>query len=171
MTIKRGAIYAGIIAALSVLWWGLHKRDGKMDQQISRPILMPSEAAKIILDPTHHTVVTVTRTGPVKQTYLPPHVVSVTVGQDGKVTVTSRAWGTEISPFIGLGFSDKARIVLGLDLIYWHRWEAGPYVGLGFGPVSCRVGVRVAYNVWNNTSLFLGVDNKGAPNGGLSVKF
>jgi hypothetical protein len=172
MTIKRGVIYGAIIVALSIVLWFMHRRDRSVDQRINTPVLMPGDSEKLILDPAHHSIIDVTRTGPVRRTYLPPHPVSVTIGKDGKVTVTSRAWGTEASPFIGFGYSDKARLALGVDLLYWHRWELGPFLGVTMsGPLSVRVGVKVSFNVWNNTSLYVGVDNTKTPTGGISFKF
>jgi hypothetical protein len=172
MTLKRGLIYGLILSCLGALWF-LRRHDANKDQTITSQTLAPHEQEKIVLDPVRHTVTTVTRTGPVKQTFLPPHPVSVSIDDKGVVTVTSRAYGTELSPFVGLAYSDTARLALGVDLLYWHRWEVGPALLLRVsgGPSTVRVAVKVSYNVWSNTSLFVGVDNRGTPTGGISWKF
>jgi len=179
----RKAAYASFLAGLLILGWrSLHKVNRHTDEQISSQTSPPTDNAKIIVDEQRHTITTVVanpgRPGskgnsqPVGRTiYLPPHA-SVEVGKDGSIKVNARTWGTEVSPWLGFAYSDRARLTLGLDLLYWHRWEVGPFIGFAIsGPFSVRAGARVSFNVWSNTSLYVGVDNRGTPTGGISFKF
>ncbi len=169
---KRGLVYALILLVVGTAYWLLRRHDARVDKAISSTTLAPTDQAKIIVDEKHHVITTIVRGGPVKRTFLPPHVTSVTFGKDGKVTVSARSFGTEASPFIGFTYSDNARLAVGLDLLYWHRWEVGPFIATSVsGRLSVRAGLKVSYNVYSNTSLFVGIDNQKTPTGGISFKF
>lgn len=160
---KRGYVYALIGALLLAGLVALRAcKDKKTDVQIASSVLAPSDSAKIIIDPQHHRITTVTHTGPVKNTYLPPHITSVTIGNDGKVTVHARQWGTEVSPFLGLalGSDIRGRAALGLNLFYVKQWEAGAGVLLSSDIHDTRVFVHVSYSPYASYFVSVGIDNK-----------
>lgn len=166
---KRGIIYGLIIAGILIAArWGC---DRSIDHGISTPVLGPNDTAKIILDPRGHTVTTVQRSGTTR-TYLPPRTTSVTVDAKGNVKFNARTYGTELSPFIGFAYSDKARLILGVGLLYYRNWEGAlaltPSVS---GTFSLRLALTVNYTVYNNTSLFIGVDHTRTPLCGIALKF
>jgi hypothetical protein len=169
---KRGIYGLVAISIVGAGLWFLRGCNRKEDTKIAAPVLAPTDNAKVVIDPKHHRITTITRTGPVKETYLPPHVTSVTIDKSGKVTVHARAWGTEASPFIGFGYSDRTRLVVGVGLLYWHNWEGNLAVAPTIsGPFSIRLAALVSYNVYSNTSLYVGVDHTKSPIGGVAFKF
>ena len=183
MTNTRKVIYASILTGLLVYGWrARHKADRRADEQISSQSLPLQDSGKVIVDEQRHTITTVVahsgRPGsnassqPIRRTvYLPPHA-AVEIKKDGSIKVDARTWGTEVSPWLGFAYSDRARVALGLDLLYWHRWELGPFVGFTIsGPFSARIGAKVSFNVWSNTSLYVGIDNRGTSTGGICFKF
>lgn len=166
---KRGLIYGLIIVGILVAC--LRRCDRAVDHQISSPVLGPGETAKLILDPNNHSVTTVQRSGTTR-TYLPPHVTSVTVDAKGNIKFNARTRGTELTPFIGFAYSDKARLMLGVNLLYYKAWEGG--IGIAptmSGPFSVRLALLASYNVYSNTSLFVGMTHQKEPIGGIAFRF
>ncbi len=99
---------------------------------------------------------------------------SIEIRKDGTVRITSRTYGSEISPFIGLGIDAQARGrgALGVNLFYWQRYEFGGGLTVGAGASApIRAFVHASYNVWNNTHMSAGVDNHKTPFAMLSVNF
>jgi hypothetical protein len=173
MAAKLKEIFA-ILAAILILilgWKELYRHDKVKTASIVSTVLPSDDEAKVIVNPAKHTVTVVTSGGS-RTSYLPPHATAFEVSKAGAVKIDEQAYGTEISPFIGFAFSDTGRLALGVNLLFVHRWELGlsvfPTVS---GSFSARVGPVVSYNVWSNTSLFVGVTDKLSPVGGLSVKF
>lgn len=164
---NRGYVYAGIAALLLVgLYFMRGCKDKQIDTQIKSTALTPAEQAKVIVDPQQHTITTVTRgsdgTTKTTATYLPSSGASVSVGKGGEVLVTTRSWGTEIAPFVGvaLGSDLRGRASLGLDLFYVQRWELGGGLLLGTDIHDTRLFAHVSYNAYNNIYVALGVDNR-----------
>lgn len=171
MTIKRGAIYAAVIAIILgasglYLWDAIHRVDQRRDADIKAPTLKETETAKIIVDTRHHTITTVTRRADgkidTKATFLPPSGASVSVGLDRSVLVTSRSWGTEVNPFVGcsLGSDVRGRAALGLNLFYVQRWELGGGLLLSSDIHDTRVFAHVSYNAYGNIFISGGIDNR-----------
>lgn len=170
---KRGLIYGLIIVCISFAVLRRCNRD--VDNRISSPVLKSDEQAKVILDPRKRTATTVqrTHTGTVtKQTYLPPHTTAITVDAKGNVKFNSRVGGTEYAPFIGFAYSDKARLLVGVNLLYYRAWEGGLAVAPTMsGAFSIRLALVASYNVYSNTSLFVGVTHQKEPIGGIAWRF
>lgn len=166
---KRGYLYAALAVVcvwLVFLWRGCRKHDRAVDTQIKSTTLAPTESAKVIVDPRRHTVTTVTRTADgrtdTRATYLPPSGASISVGKNGSVLVTTRSWGTEISPFVGvaLGSDIRGRASLGLNLFYVQRWEMGGGLLLNTDIRDTRLFAHVSYNVYGNYYVSVGADNR-----------
>lgn len=177
---KKGAFYAAIsILCLGGLWYLRHRTDRKADKQISSQALPKKDNAEFIIDETHHKITTVSRQpngsgGPgsivQRSSYLPPHA-KVEIGNDGSIKVDARIWGTELSPQFGFAYSDKARAFLGLSVLYYNRLELVPFVAIGISHIDGRIGAALAYNVYSNTRLFVGMQTNGTPVGGISFNF
>ncbi len=175
MTKTKGIIYGSLILlALSVLYFGLHKRDAGIDKQIGSTVLPSSDKAEVIIDAPHHRITTVKRDGgkvTTERKYL-SSAAKIEVTNSGELHITQRAWGTELVPEIGLSYSDKLRLVGGVGVFYVQRFELLPMFALGLsGKVDGRLGIAVSYNVYNNTHLFVGMQANGGITGGLTLTF
>jgi hypothetical protein len=171
MNIKRIDILVAIGLVLVPVWFIWRHHNKKQDATNSVAQLKPQEKEALIIDPIHHSIITVTAKG-TQKTFLPDRPSRISIDKNGAVIVTARTYGTELEPFIGFAFSDTGRLALGGSLLYYHSWDLGlalfPTVS---GPFSVRVGPVVSYNLYDNTSLFLGITDKGGPVGGLSLRF
>lgn len=181
----KGALYVAAIAVLLVLgYFWRRKLDAKADSQVVSHALPKEDKAKYIVDENRHELIEIEHTpapsgaetqgSVVRTTYLPPRA-SIEIRKDGTVVVTARQFGTECVPFIGAVVDSEihGRAIVGVNLLYWHRWElgVGPSMGvLGLRP-DLRVFGAVAYNVWSNTSVFVGIDNHKAAYVGAAIKF
>ena len=171
MTTKRYLIIAGLCSMVSV-WLYMRGHDKRVDVNTSSTTLGPNVAEKLIINPANHTLVMVPSSGHTQTVFLPDRPSSIEVGKDGKVKVSVRAFGTEVVPFIGFAYSDQARLALGVSGLYWHKWEVGisAYPSVS-GKFSFRLGPVCSYNIYDNTSLFLGITTTLSPIGGISLKF
>ena len=167
MTKTRGAIYAVLICAgLAILWLQRRAHDNRTNATIHSTALPPEDQVKVIVDPRHHTLTTVTRstTGQTetRSTFLPRGGASVELRKNGSVLVTAPKWGTENNPFVGcaLGSDDRGRAALGLNLLYVQRWELGGGLLLNTDIHDTRVFAHVSYNTYENIFVSVGIDNR-----------
>lgn len=167
MTIKRGAIYAVVICAgLAILWVQRRAHDSRTIAAIRSTALPPEDQVKVIVDPKHHTLTTVTRGAggktETRATFLPGSGASVELRKNGSVLVTAPKWGTEINPFMGfsLGSDLVGRAALGLNLFYVQRWELGGGLLLSSDIHDTRVFAHVSYNAYGNIFIAGGIDNR-----------
>ena len=171
MNTKRYLIVFGLLV-MGAGWLYMRGCDKRVDTNTSSTTLSPNVAEKLIVNPANHTLTIVKSSGGSQTIFLPDRPSSIEVGKDNKVQVTVRAYGTEAAPFIGFAYSDQARLALGVSGLYYKRLDLGaalfPSVS---GRFSVRAGVMVSYNLYSNSSLFLGVTNTLNPIGGLSLKF
>lgn len=130
------------------------------------PILLPGEKEKVIVDPIHHTITTITDKG-TKTTTLPDHPSSVTLKDNGDVIVTAKQFGREIRPFVGIGYAQEAKFYLGTDLFFWKKLDLGTAISLNQG---VKLVGLVSMNLYSNTRVSIGVDNKGAINGAFTLR-
>ncbi len=178
----KGWAYVAIISVLSFLWYVKRvQHDAQTDAQIVSRNLPPNVEKKIIVDTKAHQIVIVEkgkgRHGEpiVKRRidYLPPQA-AIEIGKDGSVTVVSRTWGTERWPFVGFAIDTEGsgRANVGLNLFYWRRIDIGAGVSLGMvGARDARAFLSCGYNLYSNTSLYVGVDNHKAVSVGIALKF
>ena len=155
----------GFVIAVGVLLYWVIKTD-----EVNYTHLDPGQT-RVTIQPKAHRLIVTTPKG--QQTfYLPDNKSTVTVDDKGKATVQERVLGFQHEPGIGYSYSDKGRLVLMLDLLYWHNINLG--VGLGMaidGNTDVRASVHGSYNVYNNTFLFIGVDHTQKVMGGLYLRF
>lgn len=156
---------------LGLGWFYLRRNDKRQKDKIASPVLLPGVKEKLVIDPVTHTLRAVTQSGS-HTIYLSNRPSSVELTDKGELKITDKQFGTELTPTIGFAYGDLARIALGLNLFYWHRWDLGlslyPSVS---GSFSLKAGPTISYNVYDNTSLFVGIVSGLSPMGGLSLKF
>jgi len=167
----------GLIAALGVFGFKACRKIQKtQDTAAVSTILKPNEERKVIIDPIKHKITTVTRnpdgSTKTRETYLPDRPTQIIENKDGTIKIIVRKFGTEVRPYIGVGFGDVTRIQIGTDVFYYKKLDLG--LGLGFNPTKLkdiRPNLNLSYNVYSNTSLFIGVDSHRDILGGLKVRF
>lgn len=177
---KRGFLYVAIIAVLLVLWYVKRfQHDARIDANTVAETLAPDAKAKYVINEKTHELIEIEHgEGPtdkeiVRRRFLDRHA-SVEVLQDGSVRITSRSWGTEFAPFVGVAIDSEAhgRGAVGANLFYVKRWELGGGLTFAFrSPLDIRAFVHGSYNVWSNTSISLGIDNHKAVFVMASLKF
>lgn len=88
---------------------------------------------------------------------------TVRIKKDGRVTVDRHMFGFEARPFIGVGFSDTTRGLLGFEPFYWGPFDASGLIGLSLDKqyVFARPYLAVGYNCWGNLSVNAGVNPVG----------
>lgn len=162
------------LAFVSLVLWALYKWETRATTASTAPsahaVLPKEDREQLIVDTRHHTITIVKAEGTEIQ-YLPEVPTTVDIRKDGTVRVMAQKWGPEIRPFIGLAFSDNARFGIGVDILYWHRFN----LGAGIAPrVDFRDGrgfVSVDYNLVDNLYVSIGVDHKKTPQAMLSMRF
>lgn len=155
--------------------------DKYIDNNINSPLLQPNEKEKIIVEPERHKIKIIThvsKSDDVKEAYFNDRGhTSVVINKDNSVTVNSRSWGTEFNPFIGLSYGDVFRLPVGFNFFYYRRFDLGFSVApslLFNKDFSVRGQVLLGYGLsgqFSNTHLFLGIDTKLEPVGGLYLRF
>ncbi len=166
----------GIIAVLTVGWLYLRKTERLQDAQTVSQTLPAGDKAKVVIDDKRHTVTTITKRadGVLEQSvqFLAPRV-SIETKPDGSVVVTSRPFGTELSPWMGVSFDTekRARTTLGLNIFYVKRWEFGGGLSVRTSDLDPRAFMDISLNVYSNTLLYAAIDNHKAVSVGLALKF
>ncbi len=91
--------------------------------------------------------------------YVPPESPSTTIttDNDGKISIDYSKFGAGLYPFVGLGYTNKVKPILGTRLIYWNRFGFG--VSTTFDGVSLFGDVRTDLQFLKNSSLGLFYDN------------
>lgn len=183
MSKLKGVLYGlGIIVGACIGWFLLHRTDVQKDRQVTAQTLPAGDKAKVIVDERRHTFTTLTRTqtatgasGTVSTvTKFLSSGASIETKPDGTVVVTSRSWGTETSPWVGVSFDTElsARANAGLNLFYIQRWETGCGLSAEFtNAKTVRVFASESYNVYDNILVTATVDNHKAVGIGVALKF
>ena len=136
----------------------------KQDATNSTATLRPNETEAVLIDPTRHSIILVTPTHTKKFT-LPDRPSRISLLKDNKLWIESPQYGTELRPFVGVGYTlDGGNVNLGLDLFYWKRVDLG--MGLIVNPVQVKdtqIFLGVSTYIYSNTSLGLGIGNRKTP--------
>jgi hypothetical protein len=177
--LKELGIFGLVVVFLFGGLYAIYRHSKKTDQDISSISLGANVEEKIILNSKNHTITIAHRTGTkstdpvtVRTTYYGPHPAAILLFKGDGIKVEERTWGTEADPFLGFSYGDQARAVVGAYFLYYHRWELGGAALANIStPFSVRLAVLGSFNVWDNTSLFVGIDHKGGPVGGITIKF
>ena len=158
-------LFAVLFASIAGFFY-LRGCDQAVDNAVDSPVLRPGIIEKLIINPYTRKLTIIT---PEKEEtlFLPDRPSSIEIDEEGNTEVTSKQFGTELRPYIGVTMSDKFRLTAGLDLLYWKRWDLGLGVAGQVGNHAPVVFLNPSYNVWGNVQLGLVFDNK--QNVGLSL--
>lgn len=147
-----------------ILWVRLHRRDSRIDTTINSIVLPPQDAEKLIINEHTHSIIDITRringTTQTKKSFLGPNT-SVEIFAHGGTKVTTRSWGTEVSPSIGVlyGSDTTLRAAGSLGLLYRQRFEFGIGLGMASHINEARALVDLQYNAYDNIMAGLFIDN------------
>lgn len=150
------AAIAAIIALLlgAYMWMKVRIHDVLLPPRV---VLSANDKELVSFDANRHTVTVTTDKG---TTHQYSRDGTVEIRKDGTVKVDAHAWGTELRPFLGLGYSDTGRAYVGCQLFYWHQFDAGASFGWtadnrknAFQPM-----LSLGWNFYSNTSLNLGIN-------------
>lgn len=154
---KRSLKLIGVVVALLLggYFWLRHRiHDIIAPKQITLP---KNDKAVITYDENRHRVGTTTANGTTWQYSRNP---DIEIRKDGTVKVNTHMWGTELRPFLGLGYSDTGRGYIGCYLFYFRQFDAGASFGWtadnrkpAFQPM-----LSLSWNFWSNTSLNVGAN-------------
>lgn len=179
-------ILVGVVLA-GFIFTKCHKAEVAKEQVLTAPVLKADEKEKIVVDTKRKTVSVISRIASPKDVNAPvPQVVKTTEGvrkvvvtekMDGSITVTPITKGFIFEPGLALYYSDRARLGLDVQFAYWHAYGLllGAGVNLGEEPRTVRAHIAVSrtlpLNLFSNTSVFVGVDNKKDFTAGLRIAF
>lgn len=165
---KIGLVIGVLVAVFSL---GRCRRAPHSPKVSATAVLPKADKEQVIVDPFHHTIHIITQQG-IEQMTLPDHSSKIDVLKDGSVKITASQFGVELRPYLGVGFTLRSGTVMyGTDLLYWKKLDLG--VGLSIPPGQIRdagIFLGVSYNIYSNTSIVLGIDNRQAPIVGIKVR-
>lgn len=162
-------ILSGVIGLLLIFDWLNIKTSDTFKEE-----LKPNEKQKIIIDHKKKEVIKITRKndGTVeKNKSSGVRKTEVTVSDNNIVTIKERTRGVICEPGIGLFYSkDKLNLGLDLQFLYWRKYGASIGVGISNDyRLSTYIGCN--YNIYSNTSIFVGVNDIINPVFGVKVAF
>jgi hypothetical protein len=135
----------------------------------SHVLLPKNDKEQIHINSNRHTITIVTPGKTVTEFAKNP---VITEDKNGKITVTRNVVGFEISPFVGASFGDRLRLAVGSDMFYLYRFDVGVSGLIANGGTNVfRLGVTCSYNLYDNTSIFVGLDSAKSPIGGIKLRF
>lgn len=149
-----------IIGALIILLVGAYLYlKHRIHEAINPPhITLPSKDKELIVyNENRHTISVTTAKGTTTAYSRNP---SVEIRKDGTVKINKDAWGTELRPFLGVGYSDTGRAYAGFQLLYFHQFDAGASFGwtADANKASFQPMLSISWNFWSNTSLNVGAN-------------
>jgi len=150
------AVIGAVVALLlgGYFYLKAHIRDVLMPPHVTLPA---NDKELVSFDVNRHTVTVTTDKGTTRQY---SRDGAVEIRKDGTVKVDAHAWGTELRPFLGVGYSDTGRAYVGCHLFYFRQFDAGASFGWtadnrkpAFQPM-----LSIGWNFWSNTSLNIGIN-------------
>lgn len=169
--IKRYLILISLLALVLLGLWLLAFRSGKplSNNPVTGAPLPKDDTEQIVVDPRNHTIIIRRPNGDIV-THLPDKQTVIDVRKDGTVKVTSPQWGLEMRPFLGLGYSDDARLGIGIDAFYWKRLDLGTGVQTNTHGADPRAFISFSYNLKDNLRVTLTLDHKTTVGAMLSLR-
>lgn len=184
------AIGALVLLIVAFIGQCIHKRQNR-DAIEFAPVLKENEREKIVIDSRAGTVKRVVRrdqknsadaNGGSKGQESSEQIVTdisgvrkvaVTIDKDGNVSVYAPTSGVIFEPGLAAFYSDdKFRLGLDAQVFYWRKW--GVNIGAGSTlekPYTLKAYIAGSYNVWSNTSLFVGITHTKEAGFGLRIRF
>jgi hypothetical protein len=149
-------VLAAIVVLLvaSYLWLKHRIHDIITPPQVTLP---KNDKEIVTYDENRHIISVTTSKGTVRKYSRNPEVE---IRKDGTVKVDTHLWGTELRPFLGLGYSDTGRAYVGCNILYIRQFDFGASFGwtsdankAAFQPM-----LSIGWNFWSNTSLNAGMN-------------
>jgi hypothetical protein len=165
----RYKLLAGLLVLVGVFMYGRCGRSGPKPV----PVLPSNDAAQIVVNPGNHTVTIVTPSEH-HTSFLPDSPTVIDIGHNGSVNLRVKTFGLESEAFGGIGYVEHARIMGGLDLLYFRRFDVGVGVTLDLSPVSlvnARAAVTLSYTIASNTRVTFAYDNHQQIGGFVTLRF
>jgi hypothetical protein len=135
----------------------------------SHVLLPKNDKEQIHINSSRHTITIVT---PGKSTTEFAKNPTIEVRNNGQIVVARHITGFEVSPTLGASYGDKLRVALGSDLFYLYRFDVGVSGLIANGGTNVfRLGVTCSYNLYDSTSIFVGLDSAKSPIGGIKLRF
>jgi len=154
---KRSLAVLAALATLlfgGYLWLKHHIHDVIVPKQITLP---RNDKELVTYNENRHTVTVTTAKGTTQAYSRNP---SVEIRKDGTVKIDNHAWGLELRPFLGFGYSDTGRTYAGIQGFYFHQFDASASFGWTadankplFQPM-----LAIGWNFWSNASLNIGAN-------------
>jgi hypothetical protein len=121
------------------------------------PVLPKQDKELISFNEKTHEVTVQTATKTIKE-YANNPVVEIR--KDGSVSVSRHLAGFENNLFIGAGYGDTGRILLGDNLAHFGRIDLGGAIAWSpdANAVAFKPVLTLGYNVWDNVSVGVGVN-------------
>ncbi len=160
---KRDIVLWGLLlgAIVGIILAFFHQKH--TDKVIDSKVLLPDVEEKLIIDPTHHTLIIIDRAG-TKAVNLPNRPSSVEVLKNGKIRLNVPQYGFEHIPFVGIGYSSQLNDYIGMDFWYYKKLDIGTAFGFDRDLKIKTLGfpVILSYTVYHNLRLSVGYDFIGA---------
>lgn len=171
-----------LIILIVIGWFQYRKYIESKEEVIMAPVLKEDERAKYTVQDKKVTKITrrKNKDGTVEQvreTIEGARKVAITIKEDGSINVYARSHGPIFEPGVAIGYSgDKPRIGVDAQLYYWRRFAVGTGVTIDMEEWrQVRINGTFHYTLpvkkLNNTSLFVGIDNKLDLAFGVRIKF
>ena len=168
---KSYILFSIVTLGIVALFLKFRSCDRQKDVNNETTTLAPNESEKIIVDPVRHKITVVTREH-VKTLTLPDRPSSISLLKHDGVKINSPQFGTEIRPFLGAAYTlEGGKLVGGVEVFYWKSLDAG--LGISVNPKlvqDTRCVFNIAYMIYSNSSIFLGLDNHTVPMVGVRVR-
>ena len=116
--------------------------------------------------------------------FLPDRPTSIIIPHVGPIRIERRTWGYEVAPFAALVVTDTLRAGVGIDGLYWNKFNFGSGVGVNLPNLlghqndlrlkkvlDVRFFAHVSYNFYSNTSIGLVLDSNKQLGMDLSFRF
>ena len=120
--------------------------------------VLPKDDTELVTENENNHTVTITTAKGTATHY--SRDTKVEIQKNGTVKIDTDAWGVEAHPFLGVGYSDTARVYFGCNLFYIHSFDAAASFGLtanGSKPAFQPM-LSVGWNFYSNTSLNVGIN-------------
>lgn len=168
----RYAALAGLLGLLllgAFLYFRVRRSPMGGIPTLATAILPANDKEQLIVDPHTHSLI-VKQPGHTTATSLPNRPTVIDVHKDGSVTVTSRQYGPEFAPFLGLYFSERQRLAVGVDVFYYKKLDVGVGVAFNAQYIPPVVFGSLSYNVWSNCSVGIAYGSNRYLGGLLTVR-
>jgi hypothetical protein len=149
-----GLVVIASLLRIMYFWLEIHIHDVIVPHQMTLP---KNDKETIVYNENRHEIGITTPTGTKWRYSRNPEVE---IQKDGTVKVDTHLWGTELRPFLGLGYSDTGRVYMGTDLLYFRQFDAAASFGWtadnrkpAFQPM-----LSLGWNFYSNTSLNIGAN-------------